>query len=161
MVVYGGFVKGSRTSDIYRYYFKENKWELVQPVGGVSPPKRAGHSAILFGDSMIIFGGKDEDNTKLNDLWEFNFASDQWEQIDVEYAPLPRSGHSASLYKDFMLIYGGIHEVTKELDDMHVFDFKNKRWIEMFEEQISPLKRKSPAISKNPQLYIFEILGPI
>ena len=76
MVIYGGFVKGERTSDIYRYYFKENKWELVKPLGGALPPARAGHSAILNGDSMVVFGGKDVENNKLNDLWEFNFASD-------------------------------------------------------------------------------------
>jgi hypothetical protein len=27
MVVFGGFVNGSKTNDIYSYYFKENKWE--------------------------------------------------------------------------------------------------------------------------------------
>jgi hypothetical protein len=44
-------------------------------IGGLFPPKRVGHTAILYGDSMMIFGGKDEDNNKLNDLWEFNFAT--------------------------------------------------------------------------------------
>jgi fibrillarin-like rRNA methylase len=29
MVIYGGFIDGERTSDIHRYYFKENKWEEV------------------------------------------------------------------------------------------------------------------------------------
>jgi N-acetylneuraminic acid mutarotase len=75
MVIFGGFVSGGRVDEIYRYYFKENKWEHVQPLGSVSPPKRAGHSAILYGDSMIIFGGKDEENNKLSDLWEFNLSS--------------------------------------------------------------------------------------
>ena len=75
MVIFGGFVSGGRVDEIYRYYFKENKWEHVQPLGSNSPPKRAGHSAILYGDSMIIFGGKDEENNKLNDLWEFNLSS--------------------------------------------------------------------------------------
>ena len=27
MVTFGGFVSGERMNDIYRYYFKENKWE--------------------------------------------------------------------------------------------------------------------------------------
>lgn len=31
---------------------------------------RAGHSAVLHNDSsLVIFGGKDDDNNKLNDLW--------------------------------------------------------------------------------------------
>ncbi len=63
---------GTRSNELYRYYFKENKWEIIQPMGTTLPPKRAGHSAVIFGDSLVIFGGKDEDNNKLNDLWEFN-----------------------------------------------------------------------------------------
>ena len=72
MLIYGGFVNGERTSEIYKYYFKDNKWEFVQSLGDRVPPKRAGHSAIIYKDSMFVFGGKDEDNNKLNDLWEFN-----------------------------------------------------------------------------------------
>ena len=29
MVIFGGFVEGERVNDIYRFYFKENKWEKV------------------------------------------------------------------------------------------------------------------------------------
>jgi N-acetylneuraminic acid mutarotase len=81
MVIFGGFVEGgTRTNAIYRYYFKENKWEAVQPlVAGSLPSNRAGHTAIVYGDSMIVFGGKDEDNNKLNDLWEFNLNTYKWE----------------------------------------------------------------------------------
>jgi len=32
----------------------------------------------MFGDSMFIFGGKDDDNNKLSDLWEFNFNNYKW-----------------------------------------------------------------------------------
>lgn len=104
---------------------------------------RAGHSSLIFGDSMVIFGGRDEESNKLNDIWVFNFTTYQWEEIDIaddEIKPLPRSGHSACLYKDMMLIFGGIYEVTKELDDMFLFDFRNKRWILFFEEISSPAK---------------------
>jgi N-acetylneuraminic acid mutarotase len=62
-------------NDIYRYYFKENRWEYVKSLGGSEPAPRAGHSSMNYGDSLIIFGGKDEDNNKLNDLWEFNFTT--------------------------------------------------------------------------------------
>lgn len=67
---------------------------------------------------MVIFGGKDEDNNKLNDAWAFNFLTYQWEEIIADEPPLQRSGHSAILYKEFMVVFGGIHEVTKEMDDV-------------------------------------------
>ena len=80
MVIFGGFLEGgARTNTIYRYYFKENKWENVQIMGDIMPPIRAGHSAIIYGDNMLVFGGKDDSNNKLNDLWAFNFSTYCWE----------------------------------------------------------------------------------
>jgi hypothetical protein len=52
----------------------------------------------------VIFGGKDEDNEKLNDVWSFDLVSNTWEVckqntiVETPGVPLPRSGHSASLY---------------------------------------------------------------
>ena len=51
MIIFGGFtIEGERTNQIYRYYFKDNKWELIKPLGGYKPKTRAGHSAIIYGD---------------------------------------------------------------------------------------------------------------
>lgn len=74
MVVFGGFVEGGeRTNDIWMYYITENRWEKVVPKGSAVPKPRAGHSASVMGSQMIIFGGRDEDNERLNDLWSFSF----------------------------------------------------------------------------------------
>jgi len=81
------------------------------------PEPRAGHSSVVHGDTMLIMGGKCEGNAKLNDVWEFNFVTRSWRQIDAKTNDpskviLERSGHSAELYNNQMLIFGGIHEVT-------------------------------------------------
>ena len=89
---------------------------------------------MIYGDSLYVFGGQDPENNKLNDIWEFNFNTSQWLEIEAEDPPVARSGHSAVLYKDNIVVFGGIHEVTKELNDMLVYDFKNKRWVLFFEE---------------------------
>lgn len=35
IIVFGGFAEsGERVNDLYRYYFKENKWEKVLVMGG-------------------------------------------------------------------------------------------------------------------------------
>jgi Galactose oxidase, central domain len=50
MVIFAGFVDGGeRTNDIWRYYFRENRWEQVRPVSSVAPKLRAGHSASIMG----------------------------------------------------------------------------------------------------------------
>jgi N-acetylneuraminic acid mutarotase len=79
MVIFGGFVDGVRSNEIFRYHIKNNNWEKIAILGKIRPLPRAGHSAISYGDSMIIFGGIDEDYEKLNDLWIFNFADYTWQ----------------------------------------------------------------------------------
>lgn len=137
MVIFGGFAFGERTNSMFKYNFKQNTWEMIKSKN--QPPcERAGHSAVIRmddnGDHMYIFGGKDNDNQKINDTWKFNMTTHEWHQIDVpaDEAPQGRSGHASQNYKDFMIVYGGIFEVTKELNDMHVFDMKNERWLCLF-----------------------------
>ena len=38
--------------------------------------KRYGHSAVIYNESMYIFGGYDDFGLSCNDLWEFNFGED-------------------------------------------------------------------------------------
>ena len=112
-------------------------------MGDSMPPARAGHSSIIYGDSMLVFGGKDEENNKLNDLWVFTFSNYCWEKIMCHSPPLPRSGHSASLYGSYMIVFGGLLEVTKELDDVVIYDIRSRKWIVLFEEvMLSPIKKK-------------------
>jgi len=93
IVIFGGFsTDGERSNDLYRYYFRDNKWEKISVLGIDFPVPRAGHSAIVFGDSMVVFGGRDEDSNKLNDIWVFNFSTYQWEEIQIlneELKPCP------------------------------------------------------------------------
>ncbi len=97
----------------------------------------------------MVFGGKDEDNEKLNDLWVFDFKSLTWSCLQPNNptedvgVPLPRSGHTASIYGKYMIIFGGILDVCKELDDMIIFDLERKKWVSLFEElMLSPIKLK-------------------
>ena len=76
MIVFGGYLEsGERTNEVWRYHFKEGKWEIVVAMGKLKPEPRAGHSAIIYGDAMVVFGGKDDENNKLNDLWVFSMAT--------------------------------------------------------------------------------------
>jgi N-acetylneuraminic acid mutarotase len=101
MIIFGGFSFGQRTNDVYAYNFNTNKWTWMAYEGKVAPCPRAGHSAVIkidqtSGDCMYIFGGKDDDNNKLNDTWKFNLKTSTWTQISgYDEPPLPRSGHAA------------------------------------------------------------------
>lgn len=92
---------------------------------------------------MWVFGGRDDDNNKLNDLWRFDIVSNIWQEVkpvDGVY-PLERSGHSCDVFEgQYMIVFGGIYEITKELNDLHMFDFSKKKWVTVFEETNSPIK---------------------
>ena len=80
---------------------------------------------------MFVFGGKDDESEKLNDLWSFNMASQIWSKIgftEGQTCPIPRSGHSADVYGNFMVIFGGIRDVIREMNDLHVYSFEKSCW---------------------------------
>ena len=157
MILFGGFAKGERTNETHYFNFLSGEWKhIVTP--SEMPCARAGHSAQLYNDGttewMYVFGGKDNENDKLNDLWRLNLTTHEWEEVTNigGMCPQPRSGHSAVLYKSFMLIFGGIFEITKELNDTHLYDFKNNRWISLFEETGVNSPRHSQSVSANSPL---------
>jgi N-acetylneuraminic acid mutarotase len=79
------------------------------------PCPRNGHSACIYGNFMYIFGGRSNDNVKLNDTWKINLSSLDWEEIGyANLPPIERSGHSCDIIGKYMIIYGGINEITKE-----------------------------------------------
>lgn len=45
----------------------------------ITPSPRTGHSAIIYNDLMYVFGGKNEENNKVNELWMFDFANYTWQ----------------------------------------------------------------------------------
>jgi len=72
---------------------------------------------------MYIFGGKDCDSNKLNDLWAINLKSLEWVRLSPvgNVTPCIRSGHSSAIFDGYLVIFGGILEVTKELNDLHAY----------------------------------------
>lgn len=146
MVVFGGFKAGERCNDIFQYNFTANTWENIKPVkGSPLPSPIAGHSACIAkcpetgNDIMIVFGGKDDENMKLNELWKFDFNLKTWAKLEPANAehdlPMPRSGHSSILYREkYIAVFGGIYEITRELNDCFLYDIKNNKWFNLFEE---------------------------
>ena len=47
MVLFGGFVRGTRTNEVIKYMFAENRWlKLDFPKNQLQPCGRSGHSAV-------------------------------------------------------------------------------------------------------------------
>ena len=99
--------------------------------GPEHPSKRWGHSAVLYNNSMIIFGGRHSQRI-LSNIYSLDFATLSWTKIEPSSkAPQARDSHSAIIYNNSdMIIFGG-NGVSKKMDDLWNFNFNVKKWTEI------------------------------
>lgn len=101
-------MEGSVVNELCVYSFSSNKW-MITPHDETGPCPRGGHAACVYKDRMYVFGGRDEESKKLNDIWELNLLMFSWAEISCgDSAPSIRMGHSAALFGPNILIFGGI-----------------------------------------------------
>lgn len=141
--IFGGNTHGFKSNKMFVFNTSSNRWTTLQTKN--TPPERSSHSAVIKDNKMYVFGGKDIDNNKLSDFWEFDIPTNTWTQIIYEEheGPISRSGHSTGIFKNFIIIYGGIHELTQELSDMYLYDLTRKSWTLVFEEEHSPMHKQA------------------
>jgi N-acetylneuraminic acid mutarotase len=135
--VFGGNIAGFKSNKILVFDTVSSKWTSLTHENAPCP--RSCHSAALYNSKIYIFGGKDQDTNKLNDIWAYDIKTDIWNEVIVKTdSPLSRSGHSGSIFKNYMVVFGGIHELTQELNDIQAFDFNTSQWFSVVEEMFSP-----------------------
>jgi hypothetical protein len=78
MVLFGGFRNGVRSNQLSKFSFKLNAWTTIQPKGEKIPEPRAGHVSAVYINNLVVFGGTNERNQRINDTWLFNFDSLEW-----------------------------------------------------------------------------------
>jgi len=127
--LFGG-VDGNRVLDDTWISPDALTWEILYPVH--RPPARWGHGMVEGATGMLVFGGFDENNRPLNDLWhwdgvdwtEINVFADQdlrtGETVYVSDKPAPRGGAAFGLYA------GGIPALFGGTDGDRYF---NDTWI--------------------------------
>ena len=135
MVIFAGFVGGSRSNHIFVLDLGTMKWSSP-PVSGALPSPRSGHSAVSYQGNMIVFAGCGDDGIKFNDLWRLSLTSYVWERVElVGNVPQGRSGHSAIVYRHWMIIFGGVKDLTKETNEMYGFNLDTLQWHLLQEER--------------------------
>ena len=109
------------------------EWMAV-PVAGTPPPPRYGHSAVVEGDSMYVFGGE-RSSYSFNDVWAFNFVTGSWSFVATKGAPpSPRFDHSAVTTAldghPRMIILGGRDQAGIKAD-MWALDLTKFEWTKL------------------------------
>lgn len=98
----------------------------METVGKPPIPRRA-HTASLWGNKLVIFGGGDGGHA-LNDVHTLDLAQDppQWKQLDPTGTRPPQRGyHTTTLVKDKLVVYGGSDGKTC-FGDVYILDLGKK-----------------------------------
>jgi hypothetical protein len=91
MYVFGGYVNGGKSNDLWKYDLENNDWEeldkgdyfITDPKFHLNNPRdkpvpRIGSSIIEYKNVIYLLGGHDESNEKLDDFWKFDLATKKW-----------------------------------------------------------------------------------
>ena len=105
------------------------------------PSKRWGHSAILYNNNMIIFGGRHLQRS-LSNIYLLDFITFNWSKIEPEgNPPSGRDSHSAVLYNNYdMIIFGG-NGYTIKFNDLWDFNISEYKWTKINTQGKCPCAR--------------------
>jgi N-acetylneuraminic acid mutarotase len=126
LYLFGGEIKRGEQfhhyKDLWRYDIKEQIWEELKPAKavGTHPTPRSGHTAVVWKNYMVIFGGFFEASKDTprwyNDVCVFDMKTQQWMDIPhskLAIRPEPRSACNAAVVGDDLVIHGGFAKLTK------------------------------------------------
>ncbi|KAL3068030.1 hypothetical protein niasHT_038020 [Heterodera trifolii] len=152
---------------LHRYDPVSNRWSVV-PTVGQCPPSRDGHSAVVNGDFMFIFGGFEEREHRFSqETYAFHFPTKVWKKLKTEgESPQYRDFHAACVLGGKMYVFGGRSDEMGQLhtshdvycDKLHCLDLKTLRWHrpEVKEPTTAPCGRRSLTMwTYREAIYIF------
>jgi hypothetical protein len=88
---------------------------------------RAGHTAVLVADGVLVFGGRGPDGVLAAPQW-LDTRTWQLSALTAAEAPAPRVGHAAVALGTGVLVWGGLDADQRPLDDGAIYDPSLARW---------------------------------
>ncbi|KAJ2507013.1 hypothetical protein IWW47_001304 [Coemansia sp. RSA 2052] len=110
-----------------------NNMDILQPSGltwtyASNGPARKYHTLCYMSsiDSLVLFGGSDQNIDSYNDVKTFSVKANGWQySVKVEgTAPAERILHSAVCTADSMYVFGGLHSINDDPSDSAVWILK-------------------------------------
>uniref|UniRef100_A0A1I8EMU0 Kelch domain-containing protein family protein n=1 Tax=Wuchereria bancrofti TaxID=6293 RepID=A0A1I8EMU0_WUCBA len=126
--MWGGF-QASRgiNHQLFCYDTEKHIWTIVSCTN-TPPPSRFGHTAVVYNDMMIIFGGIDENFLAPEHIDVFNFKSQKWIKWSVTgKLPEIRDSHTSCVIGNKMYIFGGTDVPMYELQ-ISVLNLETHHW---------------------------------
>lgn len=144
---------------MHAYDLVNNEWRQITSTSGHPPSPRHSHSAVIYRDSLFVFGGYD--GNYRCDFNAFNFLSESWRPVSIHQSStnpfiysytsqvysqgeVPRARYRGTcvVCGDVMILHGG-HDGNRHLHDTHIFDFLTNTWSLVNTEGNVPYPRDS------------------
>ena len=124
------------------------------PQTGTPPESRYYSKAVKSGDSLLMFGG-DNDEFLLNDMWKFNLTSKTWSQMIYTGTEIPqgRNGHAMFVNQRQIYLYGGRTQVGLS-GETWKFNLEQETW-ERLKIDSPPFRAWSGVAYTNEKAWIF------
>ena len=127
LYLFGGRRKDDNSVSNELWWFHEDTWELVEVTN--APRPRYDCSMNVYGTSLVVFGGHDNENQVFDDLLIFDIPTANWTVIDSksDMKPTPRFAHASAFLGSQLWIYGG-KSTGIYFNDLYCYDFQYNDW---------------------------------
>lgn len=134
------------------------QWQEVPAAG--APLRRDEHTAVLDAQQRTwIFGGRDVNWERLNDLHYFDVEAKAWQKVSTSNTPPKRGEHTAVLdAQGWMWIFGGSYyhgDTCMRLNDLHYFDIEAQTWQEVIATSAPSKRNGHTAVMDAQQMWVF------
>ncbi|KAK7529208.1 uncharacterized protein J3D65DRAFT_175248 [Phyllosticta citribraziliensis] len=128
------------------------------------PSPRAGHSAVVAGAKIVIWGGRDEHGNSLNgeapQLWIFDTTTLRWSHTPVPDGPRDSQfHHGAALWRgNQLVVYGGFSKPAgaadlRTLPSLSTIDIETGGWQSHADQTLSPITPPSAIAVVEDKVY--------
>ena len=120
------------------------------------PVRRTNHVGFLYNDYYYIFGGRDINNRKMNDMYRLQLdlkdSEPEWELIDNygDY-PKPVAEHKGVLYNSSFYVFGGVNQSEEVSNTLYIYSIEDEQWTkrENDENEVPPRAGHSMSLVGN------------
>eukprot|EP00112_Aurelia_sp_Birch-Aquarium-sp1_P002510 Seg1278.10 transcript_id=Seg1278.10/GoldUCD/mRNA.D3Y31 product="Ras guanine nucleotide exchange factor F" protein_id=Seg1278.10/GoldUCD/D3Y31 len=129
--IFGGAFATDQRTPFWSYEFESLTWkDLSRRKFQKEPLNRRAHTAVVYRDSMFIFGGYLDTGSATNELWRYCFTTLRWYLLTPKEGTeviTARHSHSAVVHSNAIWIFGGFENRGRK-NDLWKWDFELFTW---------------------------------
>lgn len=165
LYVFGGMLDSAYTKcrcALWVFDIEKQKWVHCQ--GKTSSPQtqmptnRKGHSAVVVGSAMLMYGGFVDIIGSSQDFWRLDFDTMAWSLLSGpeqgSLGPGPRHSHSAMAYLGCMYLFGGLKGL-REQRDFWKWNSSSQTWSSLRNKSGPPRLMGHSAVTYKDSMLLF------